>query len=88
MAEGSLVAETHPRGVWAGWLGGTPPANSDLSNPCVALSLRRRGTDAVALPCLQEREQAVDAIITAYTARLRERTRHHLGCVQPVAAGI
>ena len=30
----------------------------------------------------------MDAIITAYTARLRERTRHHLGCVQPVAAGI
>jgi hypothetical protein len=31
------------------------------------------------LPHTQEREQAVDAIITAYTARLRDRTRHHLG---------
>ena len=30
---------------------------------------------------LQEREQSVDAVITAYTARLKERTRHHLGCV-------
>jgi hypothetical protein len=32
-------------------------------------------------PTLQEREQSVDAVITAYTARLKERTRHHLGCV-------
>jgi hypothetical protein len=29
----------------------------------------------------QERERAVDSIITAYTARLKERTKHHLGCV-------
>jgi hypothetical protein len=27
----------------------------------------------------QERERSVDSVITAYTARLQERTKHHLG---------